>query len=107
MLCADMVEVSWTERSGRIRRATALLEDIARSGACLQFESPVPVDTEVRIACANEILEGTVCYCVYREIGYFVGVKFVPGSEWSRRHYEPQHFLDLEELVKKAGKKVH
>lgn len=105
MLCADMVEVSWSDDSGRARRATALLEDIARSGACLQFEHPVPIDTEVRIKCPNETLEGTVRYCVYREIGYFVGVKFSPGFQWSRRQFEPEHLLDLEEMMKKRARK--
>ncbi len=106
MLCADMVEVSWAEDSGRARRAVALLEDIARSGACLQFEFPVPVGTDVRIQCPKETLEGTVRYCVYREIGYFVGVKFSPGFEWSRHQFEPEHLLDLEEMVKKSRKPV-
>lgn len=102
MLCADMVGVAWTDRSGRLRRATALLEDIARLGACLQFEYPIPTNTELHITCADDVLDGTVCYCVYREIGYFVGVKFAPGVEWSRLHYEPQHLLDLEEITARA-----
>lgn len=98
-----MVEVSWSDGAGRARRATALLEDIARSGACLQFEYPLPVGTEVHIRCSSETLEGNVRYCVYREIGYFVGVKFSPGFQWSRQQYEPQHLLDLEEMMKKRG----
>src|SRR5690349_11279370 len=31
MLCADIVEVSWQERSGRKRQATGVLEDISAS----------------------------------------------------------------------------
>jgi hypothetical protein len=43
MLCADMVDVSWKDSSGKTRRATALLEDISHSGACLQLETAVPL----------------------------------------------------------------
>lgn len=99
MLCADMVDVSWMDRQGRTRRATALLEDISRSGACLQFEVPVPLEVMVQVACANETLEGKVRYCEYREIGYFVGVEFAEGSKWDPRQFEPQHLLDLERLL--------
>lgn len=104
MLCADMVEVCWKERSGRKYRSTALLEDISRSGMCLQFEIPVLIGTAVEIHCPGEILAGTVRYCVYREIGYFVGVELDTSSQWSRQQFEPQHLLDLEELVMRRAR---
>ncbi len=104
LLCADMVEVKWQDRLGRPRQATALLEDISRSGACLQFEIPVPLGTQLQISCAREVLQGVVRYCAYREIGYFVGVQFSEDSQWSRQQYEPQHLLDLERLMAEARK---
>ena len=107
MLCADMLDVTWTDRAGRERQSTALLEDISPSGACLQFESPVPPETPIRLQCADRTLDGKVCYCVYREIGYFVGVEFMPGNRWSRRSYEPQHFLDLQQLLSKKKTAGH
>jgi hypothetical protein len=46
-----------------------------------------------------------VRYCVYREIGYFVGIELEASSKWSRKQFEPQHLLDLEELVfRSAGR---
>ena len=102
LLCADMVEVRWLDRWGRPRQAAALLEDIAPSGACIQFEVEIPPGTEVRVTCTHGVLEGMVRYCVYREIGYFVGVQFAEGSRWSRQEYEPEHLLDLERLVADA-----
>ena len=99
LLCADMVEVHWLDRWGHPRQAAALLEDIAPSGACIQFEVEIPAGTQLRVACAHGVLEGTVRYCVYREIGYFVGVQFSENSRWSRQQYEPAHLLDLEQLV--------
>jgi hypothetical protein len=104
MLCADMVEVCWKDLAGRKRQAVALLEDISASGACLQFESPVPLGVAIRWQSPKQQFTGRVQYCVYREIGYFVGVTFDFASRWSKKTYKPQHLLDLKELLAKAGK---
>ena len=76
MLCADMVDVQWKDKSGRLRKGVANLEDISLSGACLQFDQPVPLQTELRISYPKGELTGKVRYCVYREIGYFLGIEF-------------------------------
>ena len=99
MLCADMVDVQWKDKTGRIRRGVANLEDISLSGACLQFDQPVPLQTDVRITYPKGELTGKVRYCVYREIGYFLGIEFEPGCKWSQRHFRPQHLLDPRRLV--------
>ena len=99
MLCADMVEASWTESTGKTRKMTALLEDISPSGACLQFETAVPLGVRLRWSGPRQCFAGQVQYCVYREIGYFVGVQFEPRSKWSKRAYKPRHLLDLQTLV--------
>jgi hypothetical protein len=104
MLCADMVEASWTEPTGKPRRMTALLEDISPSGACLQLDAAVPLGVMLHWKSPKQTFTGRVRYCVYREIGYFVGVEFGPKSRWSRRTYKPQHLLDLQKLVDLAHK---
>jgi hypothetical protein len=98
-----MLEVCWAGPAGKLRRQTALLEDISRSGACIQVESPLPSGVECRLRCRRGHLSGVVRYCVYREIGYFVGVEFGPDSKWSRQSFRPQHLLDLKRLVIAAG----
>jgi hypothetical protein len=102
MLCADMVAVSWMDKAGRKRTAAALLEDISARGACLQFESAVPLGVILHWSCPSQEFAGEVRYCVYREIGYFVGVEFDPQSRWSKKGYKPQHLLDLQKLVDRA-----
>jgi len=104
MLCADMVDVWWKDQAGRTRRATGLLEDISASGACLQLEIAVPLEAEIHWKCPQHAFAGRVRYCVYREIGYFVGVEFEPQSRWSKETYQPQHLLDLQ-LLMGRGKK--
>lgn len=105
MLCADMVDVCWTDMAGRRQRSTALLEDISIHGACLQLEIELPLGTEVDLEHARMHTHGTVRYCVYREIGYFAGIQFHTGSEWSQSQFTPEHMLDLEELVRRRARK--
>lgn len=104
MLCADMVEVCWKDGTGKPRRAMALLEDIAPSGACLQLETAIPRGTKLRWKCPKQEFAGRVCYCVFREIGYFLGVRFDAARPWSQKAYKPQHLLDLQCLVARARK---
>jgi hypothetical protein len=106
MLCADLVDVQWKDQTGRIRRGVANLEDISISGACLQVERPIPLGTPFRITYPNGVLLGKVRYCVFREIGYFLGVEFEPGQKWSQRSFRPQHLLDPRHLVNRTVDKL-
>jgi hypothetical protein len=99
MLCADMMEVFWRDSDGQTGKAMALLEDISPSGACLQLETAIPLASEIRWNSPKQGFEGHVRYCVYREIGYFVGVEFASDSRWSTKRYKPQHLLNLQSLL--------
>jgi hypothetical protein len=94
MMCADMVEVSWNDAAGKRRWTVALLEDIAHSGACLQLETPLPTGATVEWSSPHKKFRGIVCYCVYREIGYFAGIEFDRSSKWSKSTYRPGHLFD-------------
>lgn len=104
MLCADMMQVCWKDRAGKAQRAMALLEDICASGACLQLETPVPLGVEMHWEFPKQEFRGVVRYCVYREIGYFVGVEFASASQWSKKAYRPQHLLDPQKLLEHSKK---
>jgi hypothetical protein len=106
MLCADLVDVRWKDQTGRTRRGVANLEDISLSGACLQVDRPVPLETIFQISYPSGELVGKVKYCVFREIGYFLGIEFDPGSRWSQRHYRPQHLLDPRRLVNRVTNRL-
>jgi hypothetical protein len=103
MLCADLVNVHWTDEDGHTRRAVANLEDISLSGACLQLDEPIHLHASLRILTPNGALVGSVRYCVYREIGYFIGVQFNAGSTWSRKTFKPQHLFDPRRLMTDSG----
>lgn len=102
LLCADLVDVQWKDKEGRTRRTVANLEDISISGACIQVDSPVPLQTTLKISFPKGELQGCVRYCVFREIGYFLGVEFEPGYRWSLRLFRPQHLLDPRRMVSRA-----
>ncbi len=99
MLCADLIDVWWKDGSGEVQRGAANLEDISFSGACLQMDRPVPSQVILHLQHPRAALAGEVCYCVFRETGYFVGVKFAPGYKWNRRRFQPKHLLDPRRLV--------
>lgn len=103
MLCADLVDLQWKDKSGRTRRAIANLEDISVSGACLQVERPIPLGTMVKVTYPKGELVCRIKYCVFREIGYFLGVEFEDGQRWTERDFKPQHMLDPRKLVPKAA----
>jgi hypothetical protein len=99
LLCADLVNVEWKDEGGRLRQTVANLEDISLSGACLQLDVAIPLQAVVRIRHPQGELTGVVRYCVYREIGYFLGIQFEPGSKWSRRQFRPMHLFDPRRLA--------
>lgn len=102
MLCADLVDVRWRDKSGRSQRIVANLEDISLSGACIQLEKPIPLNTPVRLTYPGGELTGVIRYCVFRDIGYFLGLEFQTGSRWSQSRFRPQHMLDPRRLMKQS-----
>jgi hypothetical protein len=98
LLCAELVEVIWTDQGGRQRRRIANLEDISLCGACVQVESAISCGTPISMRYGDGQLTGTVRYCLYQGIGYFLGIEFDPGCRWSRKHFRPRHLLDLQQL---------
>jgi hypothetical protein len=105
LLCAELVQVIWTDKSGRQVRRVANLEDISTCGACVQVESPMKCGTRVSVGYGDGHLEGTVRYCLYQGLGYFLGVEFDEGCRWSRKQFRPRHLLDLQQLVKTAARR--
>lgn len=57
------------------------------------------MQTAIRITHAKGELAGIVKYCVFREIGYFLGIEFDSDSRWSAKQFKPQHLLDPRRLV--------
>jgi hypothetical protein len=103
MLCADLVKIEWRDRAGVARSVVANLEDISASGACLQIEEDIPPQSTVRIHYENGEFSGKVRYCIFRDIGYFLGIEFEPGQRWDARKFKPLHMLDPRRLNRPFG----
>jgi len=102
LLCAELVEATWQDDAGRRCRRVANLEDISLSGICLQVEREIPAGTSIAMSYGDGKLVGTVRYCVYRDIGYFLGIELEEGCRWSTQHYKPEHLLDPRELLDRS-----
>lgn len=98
MLCADLVKIEWQDRNGADHAVVANLEDISSSGACLQLEEDVPVHALVTVSHENGEFQGRVRYCIFKEIGFFLGLEFDPGYRWNARQFKPMHLLDPRRL---------
>src|SRR5688572_16237637 len=103
MLCADLVDVQWKDKGGKLRRAVANLEDISVSGACVQVDQPIPLETTLHIRYPKGDLQGRVCYSVYREVGYFLVIEFSPEYRCSIRQFRRQHLIDPRRIANRAA----
>lgn len=101
--CADLVRVEWLENEGQVRATEAVLEDISRVGACIEVEAQIPLGAAINIMLNDTRLFGQVCYCVFRDYGYFVGVRFSEESPWSGESAEPAHLTDLRQIAEMAA----
>lgn len=102
-LCSELVEVEWVTGASHAARATANLEEIWRTGATLEMETPVTEGTLLTIVRPPVRLAAKVLYCHQNLTGFGVGVQFISGSHWSPKHFMPGHALDLGEIVQSAG----
>ncbi len=98
LLCADLVQVIWTDESDREHRRVANLEDISASGICIQMECSLPVGTEIKVRYSDGQLVGMVRYCFIKQLGYLLGVEFNDGCVWSALRFTPEHLLDPRDL---------
>ena len=99
MLCADLVDVQWKDKNGRTRRAIANLEDISLSGACIQVEAPIPIETHA----ADQLPERrTAGSGLLLRVS---GNRLLPGHRVRARisvvaaAVRPQHLLDPRRLM--------
>lgn len=98
-LCADLVKVDWMAGEDDIRTAQAVLEDISPLGACVQMEESIPLGAAISISGNDAAFFGFVSYCVYRDYGYFIGVRLSEETRWSQSVFNPQHLTNLKDLA--------
>ena len=129
-LCADLVRLDWIiegavdagdgraggpgltkdahgpGESGNLRSEPAILEDISPLGGCVQLEEPVPLGSVVMLTVGATPFYGHVCYCTFRDDGYFIGLRFSNDTTWSAGVVRPQHLTSLQQLGLAAGEQA-
>ena len=94
-----MVGVEWTDDLGQTHKCIGLLEDISPQGACLHLDDSLQLGTVLDLGYHKGYLKGSVSYCCFSEIGYWVGVRFEADMKWSAEQFRPRHLLDLKKLL--------
>lgn len=101
-LCADLVRLDWLVGEDNFRTEQALLEDISPLGGCVQLEEPVALGSIVMLTVETTPFYGHVCYCIFRDDSYFVGLRFSNDSIWSAGVVRPRHLTNLLQLTGQA-----
>lgn len=99
-MCAELIRVNWTVGDQRFQTTEAMLEDISACGGCVQMDQPIPVGCSVMLTIGGERFSGRVRYCVSREFGYFVGVRFEEDDAWSVHSVIPAHLTDMTAMLR-------
>jgi hypothetical protein len=102
-LCADLVRIEWQASGEDFRSEGALLEDISAFGGCVQVDHPIPLGATMLLWIRDTVFAGHVCFCVFRDYGYFVGMQFSKDTKWNSETVVPNHLTNLEELVENAA----
>ena len=95
-MCADLVNILIHHEDRTVEETIANLEDISRSGACVQLQEAVRVGADIEIVCSMCRFKGKVRNCRFVEGGYDVGVAFDNPRAWDVRRYQPAHLLPIE-----------
>lgn len=110
-LCAELVTVEWQDSGKKsqpqpadavLQVVDAVLEDISALGACVQVEESIEVDSAITLKIGTASFSGVVSYSVYRDYGYFVGIRFSDETAWSADTVVPQHLTNLRDIAQGA-----
>ena len=88
-LCSHLVTLVFVGRSRVVN-----LEEIWRTGACLEIEDPVPEGVPVEVRTQGVKFHGTVTAVEEHELGWRIELEFSPLTLWSVENFRPRHLLD-------------
>jgi hypothetical protein len=70
-----LVEASWGDQSGTLRRERAGMENTSNSGACIQVKKQIDVGARLRVQWRWGEFSGVARYCRKEGIDYPVGIQ--------------------------------
>jgi PilZ domain-containing protein len=85
-LCSHLLEV--IAANGR---QEAVLEDLSPEGAAVAVESAIAAGTVVELSAPDFCARAEVRYCLPREGGFRLGLRFTEGFRWQPGVWQPEH----------------
>ena len=95
-MCSELVNIVIRHEDQTVQEAIANLEDISRSGACIQLDEAVRLGADIEIVCSTCRFKGKVRNCRFAGSRYDVGVAFDDPGAWDASRYAPAHLLLIE-----------
>ena len=104
ILCAELIEVHWLDRSGEPHCEAGNIEGITPNGAGLLLDVDLPAGTAVQLRTERGELDATVVECRREpDFGFALRVELMSNSRWSRRGFRPRHLFDPRGLAKREA----
>jgi hypothetical protein len=101
LLCADLVEVRWSDRTGQSCSAIANLEEISVRGAHLVLDVALPLDAELVLRMPRGDMTATVRDCRHEpDFGFAVAVQLSKKCRWKSH---PRHLFDPRGLERRES----
>ena len=106
MLCADLVEVRWSDPTGEPHSEIANLEGISPNGASLVLEGGLPPGIAVQLRTPQGEFEATIRECRHEpDFGFALRVELRDRSRWSGQGFRPRHLFDPQKLERREAAK--
>jgi hypothetical protein len=101
MLCADLVEVCWSDETGQSCSAMANLEEVSPHGAHLVVDVALPLHTDLVLRMKRGDMTATVRDCRHEpDFGFAVAVQLPKKSRWKSH---PRHLFDPRGLERRES----
>jgi len=101
MLCADLVEVCWSDRTGHSRSAMANLEEVSVRGAHLLLDVALLPGTDLVLRMKQGDMSATVTDCRHEpDFGFAITVQLPKKCRWKSH---PRHLFDPRGLERRES----
>ena len=101
MLCADLVEVCWYDRTGHSRSTMANLEEVSPHGVHLVVDVALPPGTDLVFRMKRGDMTATVRDCRHEpDFGFAVAAQLPKKHRWKS---QPRHLFDPRGLERREA----
>ncbi len=104
ILCADLVEVRWFDKTGEPHSTIANFEGISAHGASLVLDVGLAPNSFVQIQTRRGEFNAAIRECRHEpDFGFALHVELTNKSRWSQRGFRPRHLFDPRGLERREA----